>query len=113
VKWFFGGLVLALALIACNRDVAGDTTDGKQVFSSVCAACHGPHGKPDEAMVARIGVKDLTDPVERAKLSPAFVENQVRTGSKNKLMPGFAGALSDDQIKAVARFVASPQFLAP
>jgi cytochrome c oxidase cbb3-type subunit 3 len=103
VKWMF-----VLALVACNHD--GDTADGVQVFANVCAACHGPEGKPNEAMVARIGVKDLTAPDERAKITPAFVENQVRNGSKNKLMPGFAGALRDDQIKSVAAFVASSRF---
>jgi cytochrome c oxidase cbb3-type subunit 3 len=108
VKWL---LVLAALAGACNRDVAGDTADGAQVFANVCTACHGPTGKPNEAMVARLGVKDLTAPDERAKISPAFVENQVRVGSKNKLMPGFAGALSDAQIKAVAAYVASPHFV--
>lgn len=108
MKWF---LVLAAFVSACNRDVAGDTADGAQVFANVCAACHGPTGKPNEAMVARLGVKDLTAPDERAKISPAFVENQVRTGSKNKIMPGFAGALSDEQIKSVAAYVASPHFV--
>jgi cytochrome c oxidase cbb3-type subunit 3 len=103
-------VVLALALAACDSGVV-DTADGEQVFANVCAACHGPTGKPNEAMVARLAVKDLTAPDERAKITPAFVENQVRNGSKNKLMPGFAGALRDDQIKAVAAFVASPHFV--
>lgn len=102
--------VLAASLVACNGQVT-DTADGAQVFANVCTACHGPTGKPNEAMVARLGVKDLTAPDERAKITPAFVENQVRNGSKNKLMPGFAGALNDEQIKAVAAYVASPHFV--
>ena len=40
-----------------------------------------------------------------------MVENQVRNGSQNKLMPAFAGALSDDQISAVAAYVASAGFM--
>lgn len=103
-------ILLVLAIAGCSGSVAGETVDGAQVFGSVCAACHGPEGKPNEAMVARIGVKDLTAPDERAKITPAFVENQVRGGSKNKLMPAFVGALSDAQITAVAAYVASPQF---
>jgi mono/diheme cytochrome c family protein len=109
VKWVV--VVVIAGLAACNRDVAGDTADGAQVFGNVCSVCHGPTGKPNEAMVARLGVKDLTAPDERAKITPAFVENQVRVGSKNKLMPAFAGALRDDQIKAVAAYVASPHFV--
>ena len=103
--------VLLVLLVACNQtQVAGGTTDGPQVFSSVCATCHGPAGKPTQAMVARLNVRDLTAPEFRARVTPALVENQVRTGSKNKLMPAFEGALSDAQIKAVAAYVASPSF---
>jgi cytochrome c oxidase cbb3-type subunit III len=105
-------VALIVFVAACNSGVANDSVDGAQVFANVCSACHGPAGKPNEAMVARIGVKDLTAPDERAKFVPGFVENQIRNGSKNKLMPGFAGALRDDQIKAVAAYVASPHFVA-
>jgi len=62
-------------------------------------------------MVAQLNVRDLTSPELRARITPALVEAQVRTGSKNKLMPSFAGALTDEQIRAVAAHVASPGFL--
>jgi mono/diheme cytochrome c family protein len=106
-------LVLALALAACHGNVAGDVKGGAQVFQLVCAQCHGATGKPDVATVARIGVKDLTSPELRARITPALVEKQVREGSQNKLMPAFVGALNDVQIRDVASFVASPQFLEP
>lgn len=103
--------VLLLLLVACNgTEVAGGATDGPKVFASVCATCHGPGGKPTEAMIQRMNVRDLTAPEFRARVTPALVENQVRTGSKNKLMPSFAGALNDAQIKSVAAYVASPTF---
>jgi len=104
-------VLLVAALAACNNNVAGGATDGPKVFASVCATCHGPTGKPTQAMVARLNVRDLTAPEFRARVTPALVENQVRTGSKNKLMPAFAGALDDAQIKAVAAYVASPAFI--
>lgn len=83
------------------------------MFASLCASCHGPDGRPPAAMVARLGVHDLTAAEFRARVTPGLVEQQVRTGSKNKLMPAFAGALDDAQITAVAAYVASPQFVAP
>jgi mono/diheme cytochrome c family protein len=104
-------ILLAFAATACSRQVAGGKADGAQVFSSICAACHGPTGKPAEAMVARLGVKDLTATELRSRITPELVENQVRKGSQNKLMPAFEGAITDEQIKAVAAYVASPQFL--
>ena len=111
--WHIAGvkvLLLLAALAACNGNVAGGATDGPKVFASVCSTCHGPTGKPTEAMIQRMGVRDLTAPDFRARVTPALVENQVRTGSKNKLMPSFAGALSDAQITSVAAYVASPTF---
>lgn len=107
-------IALALYLAGCEKGrVAGGSADGVQLFQSICASCHGPTGKPTEANVARLGVKDLTAPELRARVTPELVEKQVREGSKNKLMPAFEGALTDEQIKAVAAFVASPKFLEP
>ena len=104
-------LILAciLAFGACGK-AAGGSADGAQVFQSICAACHGPAGKPDQVMIERLGVRDLTAPEFRARVSPALVEAQVRSGSKNKLMPAFEGALTDEQIKGVAEFVAAKSF---
>jgi mono/diheme cytochrome c family protein len=112
-------MLVALAPLiwaGCSRGAgaaaAGDT-DGRAIFQRMCATCHGPDGRPPEAMVARYAVRDLTAPELRARVTPALVEAQVRSGSKNKLMPSFAGAISDAQIAAVAAYVASPQFVAP
>ena len=103
-------ILLGLLLTACDRGAAGGSTDGAQVYQSVCATCHGADGKPPEAMVARLNVRDLSSTELRARVTPALVEHQVRTGSKNKLMPAFEGALTDAQIKAVAEYVASKSF---
>jgi mono/diheme cytochrome c family protein len=104
-------LILVALVAGCSGDPTGGSVDGKVVFNSMCTSCHGPEGKPPEAMVARLGVRDLTDPTVRAKLTLESVEKQVRSGSDNKLMPAFQGALSDEQIKAVAAFVVSPAFI--
>ena len=104
--------ILLAFLVACDKGtVSGGSNSGVETFHNVCAQCHGPKGKPTEAMVARLNVKDLTSAELRSRITPALVEAQVRNGSKNKLMPPFAGALSDEQIKAVAAYVASPEFL--
>ena len=105
-----GGLA---AVAGCNSDPAGGTKDGAAVFGMLCASCHGAEGHPPAAMVARLNVRDLTAADFRARVTPALVEQQVRHGSANKLMPGFEGAITDDQIRAVAGFVASPRFASP
>ena len=101
-----------VALAACSGGPGGGAADGPALFQSLCATCHGPDGRPPAAMVARLGVHDLTAPEFRARVTPALVEQQVRAGSKSKLMPSFEGAIDDAKIKAVAAFVASPQFVA-
>jgi mono/diheme cytochrome c family protein len=102
--------LIVVVAAACDRGaVTGTGADGAQLYQSVCATCHGPAGKPTEAMVARLGVRDLTSAELRARITPELVEKQIRTGSDNKLMPSFVGALTDEQIKAIAAFVASPE----
>ena len=100
-------LALATLFIGCHRDVAGGTADGAAVFAGACANCHGETGKPPSSMVAQLGVRDLTAPDFRARVTVALVEHQVHAGSDNKLMPSFAGALSEAQMHAVAEFVAT------
>ena len=106
------GVVLALAALAACGNPAADAKDGAAVFDKLCTSCHGPDGRPPPSMVARLGVRDLTEPEFRARVTPALVEHQVRGGSKSKLMPSFEGVISDAQIAAVSAYDASPQFLA-
>ncbi len=105
---------LCLVLVAaCSQaePAATGIVDGAELFAKYCAACHGATGKPDATMAARLGVRDLTSPELRARVSPALVETQMRKGSQNKLMPSFQGAFSNAQFKAIADYVASPTFL--
>lgn len=106
--WILLGFVV---LVGCNRTPAGGSVDGETVYLQVCATCHGSEGKPSATMVARLGVRDLTAPELRERITPPLVETQVRKGSPNKLMPAFEGALTDEQIRAVSAYVASPEFL--
>jgi mono/diheme cytochrome c family protein len=111
--WILLALLLGCllgSLVGCESTSATGT-DGAALYQTYCATCHGPKGKPTEAMVARINVRDLTAHELRARITPALVETQIRTGSQNKLMPAFAGAISDEQMKAIAAYVASPAFL--
>lgn len=102
-----------MTIVACKSPVPADSTDGPAIFASYCATCHGPDGRPPAAMVARLGVKDLTSPEVRKKATPQFVVSQIRNGSQNKLMPSFLGTIPDSQIEAVAAYVANPAFVTP
>jgi mono/diheme cytochrome c family protein len=101
----FRRVALLAALGACKGEIAGGSADGARVFAEACAMCHGPTGKPNAAMVAQMGVRDLTAPDLRARITRERVIDQVRRGSDNGIMPAFGGKLSDPQIDAVADYV--------
>lgn len=105
--WIVAALV---ACAACDKGPTVTSNDGAKVYQSICATCHGPEGVPTATMAARLNVRDLTSAEFRARATPALVELQVRNGSQNKLMPALAGALTDEQIKAVSAYVAAPTF---
>jgi mono/diheme cytochrome c family protein len=106
-------LALIAACAACSGDATGGSASGPDLYARLCAACHGANGKPQAAMELRLGVRDLTAPEMRARITPVLVEQQVRRGSDNKLMPSFEGLVDDAQIKALSAYVASPAFLSP
>jgi mono/diheme cytochrome c family protein len=78
-------------------DTNGGETDGREVFVSECGTCH---------TLADAGTSGTTGPVlDGAGLDEATVEQQVREGGGG--MPSFEGTLSDEEIAAVAAYVAA------
>lgn len=98
---------LWLGAAGCDRKVAGGEADGAKIFSQLCARCHGREGEPSPSMVARYGVKNLRTEHAQREMTDAQIRKQILEGSKNKQMPSFQGALTDDQIKAVIAHVRS------
>jgi cytochrome c6 len=89
-------LFVAAVILAASTASAAD---GKAIYGSKCAACHGPDGKGQTTMGKKLGVKDLT----ASKLTAAEMEAQVSAG-KGKMTP-FAGKLTPAEIKDVAAFI--------
>jgi cytochrome c6 len=87
--------VLALAFAAPAR-----AEDGKALFASKCASCHGPDGKGQTKMGEKMGVKDLT----QIKSSEADIEATITNGKPPK-MTAYKDKLTPEQIKALATYV--------
>jgi mono/diheme cytochrome c family protein len=87
--------VLAALLAAATASAA----DGKALFGSKCAACHGTDGKGQTTMGKKLGTKDLTV----SKLTAVEMEAIVTSG-KGKMTP-FGGKMTPAEIKEVAAFV--------
>lgn len=103
----FSLLCALLAGFGCDRKIAGGKADGPGIFASHCARCHGEGGIPDEALVARLGVKPLASERVQIELSDDDLRQRILKGSENKLMPGFRSSLNDAQVSALVRHLRS------
>jgi cbb3-type cytochrome c oxidase subunit III len=92
------------AYVATNAGVNGaeakpagtKSTDGKTIFSTNCASCH---------TLAAAGASGTIGPnLDQLKPPQPIVKHQVEVGGG--VMPAFKGKLNDEQIDAVAKYVA-------
>lgn len=92
---------LALVVAACGGSDLPEDATGEQIYVHMCARCHGPdlRGGTGVALVGE-GATSIDKP-ERY-----FVQS-IYAGIGR--MPSFRGALSDDQILRVARYIMRQQ----
>lgn len=83
---------------ATTDTTSASVNNGEQIFNSAgCATCH--------TLAAAGATGDVGPDLDEVKLSVATIESQVAYGAGT--MPPFAGQLTDAQIRAVAKYVAS------
>lgn len=92
-------LAIALSLITLSASAANPTA--ADLYKTKCQACHGTDGKAT-AVGKKLGARDFQDP-DVAKMSEEDLA-KVTTDGKNK-MPSYKGKLTDDQIKALAKYI--------
>jgi mono/diheme cytochrome c family protein len=79
-----------------QADEGAPAVDGEAVFADTCGSCH---------TLSAAGTSGTTGPnLDDVSLDAGAVEGIVRDGRGS--MPGFGDQLSDDEIAAVAEFVA-------
>ena len=93
---FMTVMVLGTAVCVHAQD------DPASLYKSKCQVCHGPNGNGDTAAGKKLGAKDLHSP-EVTKQSDAALFDIVKKG-KGK-MPAYNGKLTDDQIKALVKYI--------
>jgi cytochrome c6 len=101
MKALIGSLVIGVLGLA-GTAIAQD--DVAALYKTKCQICHGADGKGDTPAGKKIGAKDLHSP-EVAKLSDAQLFEIVKKGKEK--MPSYDGKLTDDQIKALVKYVRS------
>ena len=71
------------------------------LYKAKCQGCHGADGRTS-AIGKKLGARDFPDQ-DVAKLSEADLV-KITSEGKNK-MPAYKGKLTDDQIKALAKYI--------
>ena len=96
-------MIITMALLVTGA-VTVRAADAKENWDAKCKICHGVDGKGK----AKIGTKDYTDAkVQEAMKDEAMVKTikeGVKDGETTK-MKAFGEILSDDEIKALVKYV--------
>ncbi|MGA3159031.1 MAG: cytochrome-c oxidase, cbb3-type subunit III [Steroidobacteraceae bacterium] len=93
--------VLAYVLTLSGHTLAtGDAAHGKEVFASLCAACHGPEGKGNQLL----GAPNLTDQIWLYGGSPEAIRHSIAEG-RNGVMPAQGERLGPTRVKLLAAYV--------
>jgi mono/diheme cytochrome c family protein len=100
-------IVFSLALLVAGA-VTVRAADAKENWEKNCTKCHGADGKGKTKMGEKLGIKDYTDAkVQEGLKDDAMtkaIKEGVKDGEKTK-MKAFGEALSDDEIKALVKYV--------
>ena len=97
-------VILSVIALLVLTTCAYAQDDAAALYKSKCQVCHGPDAKGDTPAGKKVGAKDLHSP-EVAKMSDADLMGIVKKG-KDK-MPAYNGKLTDDQIKALVKYIRS------
>ena len=89
--------IAGLVLLAVSTVAPALAQDGKSIYTSKCASCHGASGMADTGAGKAMKVAPATDPSVKSMSEADMIA--ATTNGKGK-MPAYKGKLSDDEIKA-------------
>ncbi len=92
-------MIASILTVALSSLVAAQST--ADLYKTKCQGCHGADGHTS-AIGKKLGAKDFQDP-DVAKMSEADLV-KITADGKNK-MPAYKGKLTDDQIKALVKYI--------
>ncbi len=108
-------LVVSAVIAAFSVELvsAQDKAEGKKIYLTYCAACHGESGKGDGLAAGSMAVKpaDHTNGEVMNKQSDQFLFDIISKGGaavqKSPMMPGWGGQLKENQIRDVVAYIRS------
>lgn len=106
-------LLLLVMEILGGSAHAQNQTDGKNLYTSYCAACHGEKGKGDGVAAKGLPARpaDHTNGAIMNQLSDKYLMEVISKGGgavdKSAFMPAWGSSLNDKQIRDIVAFIRS------
>ncbi len=100
-------IVFSMALLIAGA-VSVRAADAKENWDKNCKKCHGEDGKGKTKMGEKAGVKDYSDAKVQDAMKDDAMVKAIKDGVKegdNVKMKGFGDVLSDDEVKALVKYV--------
>ncbi len=101
-------MLVAAVAAAFLPALAVFAADAKTNWDDNCAKCHGPGGKGDTRMGAKLHIRDFTDPAVQVQFTDDDAFKAVKEGLKDadgKVRMKAIEGLSDDDIKELVKYV--------
>jgi len=101
LRW--GLLCAALASAGCHRGESSDTSaaDAEQIFSTICAKCHGSDGKGGLAAAGANAPRNFCDAAFQSSRTDEDLKQVIRKGKGG--MPPFGNSFTDAELSALVR----------
>lgn len=97
-------MIWGLAVLALSAPLQASELDGKALFHEKCAMCHERMGMGTGLLARRVQPAELA---QRDNLPAAYVVQAARMGIGN-MPPIPRGEASDEQLQAIAEYLATP-----
>jgi mono/diheme cytochrome c family protein len=107
----FTAVMIGSALFSGMTCWAQDQADGRKLYASYCASCHGEKGKGDGVAARSLPAKpaDHTNGAVMNQLNDKFLMEVITKGGsavgKSNFMPPWGGALNEKQIRDLVVFI--------
>jgi mono/diheme cytochrome c family protein len=112
LRWIRHILMLSYTIIPTSAS-AQNVAEGKNLYASYCAACHGDQGKGDGVAARSLPVKpaDHTNSAVMSQLSDAYLTDIITKGggavNKSTFMPAWGSSLNPKQVADIVAYVRS------
>jgi mono/diheme cytochrome c family protein len=106
-------VMILATLVTAGVSWAQNQAQGKNVYMTYCASCHGERGKGDGTAAMSLPAKpaDHTNGAVMNQLNDKFLYDIIARGGgavgKSGFMPSWGGALNDSQIRDVIAYIRS------